>query len=172
MRIAFFHGLESPSKSDKSEYLEANYEAYCPALNYTQPGLFAEVLDEVKRRDIQLLTGSSMGGWFAYCISTMTGIPTVLFNPALHSRTEMYDPVVQIGRKKAKHVIILGKNDDVINPNMTIEFLKTNNVNFEYHFESNDHRTPVNIFTKWIEKNKINESSQFITFDEFKKINV
>ena len=150
MKVAFFHGFESPAISDKTEYLDKAFgEVYAPEMNYYKPGLFNEVLQEVKKRKIDLLTGSSMGGWFAYCISTLTGIPAILFNPAVHSRP--VEPSVQIGGARAKHTVVLGKNDDVIDPEKTIEWFKENGVgSFVYKMESNNHRTPVNIFRKYL----------------------
>ena len=150
MKIAFFHGLESPPISDKSEYLLSAFpDSYVPAMDYNKAGLFDEVLAEVKKRKIDLLTGSSMGGWFAYCISTLTGIPTILFNPAVHSRPA--EPAVQIGGAKAKHIVVLGKNDDVIDPEITKEWFNKNGIgSFTYRMESNNHRTPINIFRKYL----------------------
>ena len=166
-RIAFFHGLESPSVSDKSEYLQNNFvDAYTPAMDYTKAGLFEEMLAEVKKRKIDLLVGSSMGGWFAYCISTLTGIPTLLFNPALHSRS--IEPKVKRGSLKAKHTLVLGKSDDVIDPYQTLSWIKTNGVgNFQTNFENNNHRTPIELFKKWVRKATINESYQVLRFQEF-----
>ena len=51
MRVAFFHGLESPPVSDKTEWLDKNYEeVYAPAMDYRDPGLFDQVLKEIKDR--------------------------------------------------------------------------------------------------------------------------
>jgi hypothetical protein len=164
--IVFFHGLESSPVSDKSTYLETMYDAWCPAMDYTQPGIFGKVLKEAQEKKPTLLIGSSMGGWFAYCISTLTGIPTLLFNPALHGR--IIEPQVKRGSKKAKHIMILGKSDDVIDPYKTLSWVKSNGVGtFEHHFENYDHRTPIGIFRKWVGKYAINENSNFITFEQF-----
>lgn len=156
MKIAFFHGLESPAISDKTEYLEGTYsDVYAPAMDYTKAGLFSDMLKEVKERNIDLLVGSSMGGWFAYCISTLTGIPTLLFNPAVHSRS--MEPEVKRGSTKANHVVILGKSDKLIDPYKTKDWFKTSGVGrFTFHMESNSHRTPIGIFKKWM--SSINES--------------
>ena len=80
MKIAFFHGLESPAVSDKSEYLQENFHnPYCPALYYKDDKtVFDRTLEYVKTNNIELLVGSSIGGWLAYCISVETGIPTIL----------------------------------------------------------------------------------------------
>ena len=159
MNIAFFHGLESPAVSDKSEWLNSTYKnVYTPAMDYRDPGLFNRVLKEVKDRKIDLLVGSSMGGWFAYCISTLTGIPTVLFNPAFHSRS--FDPSVGIGGRGARHTVVLGKKDDLIDPATTQEWIKNNGKGkFTVHMEGNGHRTPIGIFTKYLSGLKESQST-------------
>ena len=165
-KVAFFHGLESPAISDKTEYLDSAFtDVYAPAMDYSKAGLFEEVLAEVKKRKIDLLVGSSMGGWFAYCISTLTGIPTVLFNPAVHSRS--LDPSVFRGSSRANHTVVLGRRDDVIDPQKTKNWFKTDGVgNFTYHMEPNGHRTPVSIFRKYVSVNE----SRIMLFEQFVKL--
>ena len=167
MRIAFFHGLESAAVSNKSEYLQHNFiDPYVPHMDYKDSRLFEHVLDEIKRRDIDLLVGSSMGGWFAYCLGTLTGIPTLLFNPAFHSRA--FEPRVRMGFKNADNVVVLGVHDDVIVPEKSLDWIKKNGIgHFETHFENIDHRTPIGIFRKWILKNKIQESCGVLSFQDF-----
>jgi len=168
MKVAFFHGFESPAISDKTEYLNQAFdEVYAPEMNYNKPGLFNEVLQEVKKRKIDVLAGSSMGGWFAYCISTLTGIPAILFNPAVHSRP--VEPAVQIGGAKAKHTVVLGKNDDVIDPEKTKEWFNKNGIgSFTYRMESNNHRTPVNIFRKYLSVYEQAEPIRYVKlFEDF-----
>jgi hypothetical protein len=158
-RVAFFHGLESAPKTDKNDSLHQRFDFVLdPAMDYRNPNMFDFVLSEVKRNKIDLLIGSSMGGWFAYCISTITGIPTLLFNPAFHSRP--FEPVIKIGNKKSKHTVILGSNDDVIIPADTQKWISKSAIgSFKIHYESNTHRTPIDIFNKWLDvkRNEMNE---------------
>ena len=165
-KVAFFHGLESPAISDKTEYLDSAFtDVYAPAMDYSKAGLFEEVLAEVKKRKIDLLVGSSMGGWFAYCISTLTGIPTVLFNPAVHSRA--LEPNVFRGSSRSNHTVILGRRDDVIDPQKTKNWFKTDGVgNFTDHMEPNGHRTPIGIFRKYVSVNE----SRIMLFEQFVKL--
>ena len=73
-RVAFFHGMESKPVSEKNKVLESEFSfVYAPPMNYRDPSLFRAVLNQVKESNIELLIGSSMGGWFAYCISSLTG---------------------------------------------------------------------------------------------------
>ena len=150
LNIAFFHGLESAAVSRKSEWLHQSFDrVYAPAMDYARTELFAEVLEQVIGRNIQLLAGSSMGGWFAYCLSTHTGIPTILFNPAMHSRR--IEPKVTLGDKTAAHRVILGRNDEVISPQMTMDWIGKNEPEyFSVSWEDNAHRTPIDVFAKHI----------------------
>jgi hypothetical protein len=130
---------------------------YAPPMDYRDHGLFDRVLKEVKENDIDLLIGSSMGGWFAYCISTITGIPALLFNPAVQGRS--FDPYVKSGNKRSKHTVVLGKMDEVIDPNKSLSWFTSNGVGSQsFTWENMEHRIPINIFTKWVKSmNRVNE---------------
>jgi hypothetical protein len=168
MKALFLHGLESKAKSQKSEFL-AKFDAECPAMDYKQSGLFNEILAKIQNDRPDVLIGSSMGGWFAYCLSTITGIPTILFNPAVHSRS--MEPAVQIGSMKANHTVILGKKDELIKPEETLEWIKNNPGNFNVHFEGNGHQTPINIFKKYVlNSGYLNEMQRIKMFEEFQNL--
>jgi hypothetical protein len=152
MRAAFFHGLESKPFSEKNQILIEHYgedNVYAPAMDYRDPWLFDTVLKEIRERDIELLIGSSMGGYFAYCLSTMTGIPTVLFNPAVIGRS--FDPVTEQGLISSKHRVILGVNDDVIDPIKSTDYFMRHGIGeFEYYKEDIGHRIPREVFIRWV----------------------
>jgi hypothetical protein len=170
-RVAFFHGLESPPRSEKNDALERMFtHIYAPAMDYTDPKLFDTVLAEVKKQKVGLLIGSSMGGWFAYCISTLTGIPTLLFNPAVQGRS--LDPKVKMGSSPANHTVVLGKKDAVIDPNKTIDWFTKNGVGTpHYNWEPIEHRIPIDVFMRWIKSpipaNRISESFQKFVNEEW-----
>lgn len=168
MKAIFLHGLESKAKSEKSEFL-AKFDAECPVMDYKNPGLFIEILTKIQNDRPDVLIGSSMGGWFAYCLSTITGIPTILFNPAFHSRS--MEPNVQIGSIHANHTVILGKKDELIVPEKTLEWIKNNPGHFKVNFESNGHRTPLNIFKKYVLHSAyLNEMQRIKMFEEFNSL--
>jgi hypothetical protein len=152
-RVAFFHGLESQPRSQKNVVLDSEFDfVYAPSMNYHDPALFESVLADVLKNKVDLLIGSSMGGWFAYCISTITGIPTLLFNPGLHSRS--IDPVVRTGDMAASHTIILGNDDDIIVPRKSIDWLFEKGVGCAVHYEKMGHRIPIDVFERWVKQVK------------------
>jgi hypothetical protein len=150
MRVAFFHGLESPAKSEKNTALDSIFDfVYAPPMPYTKGSLFDTVLAEVKKNKIDLLIGSSMGGYFAYCISTLTGIPTLLFNPAMQGRS--FEPKTRMGSISSNHLVVFGKNDPVIDPIKTREYFNNEGVGtFTYNEENVEHRIPISVFKKWL----------------------
>jgi predicted esterase YcpF (UPF0227 family) len=150
MNIAFFHGLESAAISSKSVFLHKNFVAFTPAMNYYDENLFDEILHQVKSENIDLLIGSSMGGYFAYHLSTFLNLPTLLFNPAFVDRS--FEPIVQTGTFQPSQTIIIGENDDVINPQKSILWIENNIKQYSFNFESMGHRTPIEVFEKWVFK--------------------
>jgi hypothetical protein len=165
MRVAFLHGLESKTGSKKEQYLEVNTDfLYAPSIDYKDPNIFEKTLAKIKELDIDLIVGSSMGGYFAYAISTLTGIPTILLNPAVHSRT--FDPPARTGNMSAKHIVILGKADKVIDAKESKKWFKEHGIGtFDITIESIGHRSPVKVLSKQFEK--LFETKTFKTFEKF-----
>jgi len=152
MRVAYLHGLEAPHKTVKNEYLSETFEfVYDPPMNYKDPDLFKTVLQGVQEHKIDLIIGSSMGGYFAHRISTLTGIPVLLFNPAVVGRS--FQPVVpKIGELHADHTIILGKQDTVILPVLSLDYFEEWGANPKdiYIEQEMEHRTPLDVFKKYV----------------------
>ena len=73
-----------------------------------------------------------MGGWFAWNLGKELGVPVLLLNPALHSRS--VDPNMDLGVRSvlgpfprtSKVFLALGLYDDIISPDKTLEWLKHN----------------------------------------------
>ena len=151
MRVAYLHGLEAPHKTVKNEYLSKTFEfVYDPPMNYRDPDLFKTVLQGVQEHKIDLIIGSSMGGYFAHRLSTLTGIPVLLFNPAVVGRS--YQPIVpKIGELHADHTIVIGKHDDVILPSLSLDYFEEWGADPTHvYIEDIGHRTPLDIFKKYV----------------------
>jgi len=148
MRVAFFHGLDSAPVSEKTYALRETFdEVYDPAMDYKNPEMFNIVLKHLQENPVDLLIGSSMGGYFAYCLSTILGTRTLLFNPAVHSRP--LEPIVQLGGKESNHLIVLGNTDTIITPKETeIFFNDVSGVNIIR--EDIGHTVPIEVFKKYI----------------------
>jgi len=168
MKALFLHGLESKPRSYKSKFLY-KFDVESPEMDYNDPGMFDEILLKIQNNRPDVLIGSSMGGWFAYCLSTLTGIPTIMFNPAVHSRS--IEPSVKTGNFKSIHTVILGRSDNSINPDETLEWIKTKGGTFNVNFENMGHRTPISVFKKYVmQSGYLNEMQRIKMFEEFKTL--
>ncbi len=97
-----------------------------------------------------MIIGSSMGGYFAHAIGTTLGTPVIMFNPALHSRS--FNPYgVVCGEKPIDGVCVLGMNDDVIDPHVTVKMLENEPKLAIMPIEGMGHRTPFTDFIEVIE---------------------
>jgi esterase/lipase len=148
MKVAFFHGLDSEPITEKNYALRERFDdVYDPAMDYKNPQMFETVLKHLQENPVDLLIGSSMGGYFAYCLSTNLGTRTLLFNPAVHSRP--IEPVVSLGGLESNHLIVLGNSDNIITPKETEEFfMNVSGVNIIR--EDIGHTIPIEIFKKYI----------------------
>jgi predicted esterase YcpF (UPF0227 family) len=156
MKVAFFHGLESPARSEKNDILEELFRfenVYAPAMDYHNPELYNEVLTHLQENPVDLLIGSSMGGYFAHSLSSILNIPTLLFNPALHSRSFEPENVVT-GNYKPSQSFVLGKNDTLIDPVKTLVLTLQKKYAFPVGIavENIEHRIPFDIFRQHVSK--------------------
>jgi uncharacterized protein len=150
-KVIYFHGLESEQGGEKVDFLTQKYFTIAPAMDYHNPNLFQEMLELVQDVEPDLLIGSSMGGYFAYMIASHTGIPVVLLNPALHSRSFEPEGVIQ-GEKEVVGVMINGSEDDVIDPTKTANILRKSIMKgqLRYYLRDHGHRTPLKIFEDYL----------------------
>jgi len=149
-KVAFFHGLESAPRTFKNECLDDIFGAenvYAPAMDYRNPEMFEQVLNHLKHNPVDYLIGSSMGGWFAYKLSTLIDTPTLLFNPATNNRS--FNPITYAGGDIVPQRVVLGKDDKVVDPIETCFFFKEKfKAGVKFYFEDMEHRIPDEIFEK------------------------
>ena len=151
-KIVYLHGLESDPGGPKVSFLAEKGMVYAPAMDYETLDLH-EFIYTLGVPD--LIIGSSMGGYIADIIGSRLGVDVLLFNPALHSR-EIYfdfDGGVGYGGLDYKRTIVLGTEDDVINPETTKKLwpIYDNSANFE-EIEGMGHRTPLDVFINMYNK--------------------
>ena len=152
MNILYLHGLMSSNQSPKVDWLrELGHNVYNPKLNYKEEGytIWNSLENLCEEHPIDLIIGSSMGGHLSFHLGNKYNIPTLLFNPSLAPNEVVKPDVKLVDNDKVFHNIVMGKNDDVVIPKDTIEFLENRKVNFTHHLEENGHRTPIDIFQRY-----------------------
>lgn len=148
MKVAYFHGYGSNPFNEKVEYLLENFESvYAPLILYDY-NPYESMLEHLKENPVDLIIGSSMGGWFAYNMSAELGIPVLLFNPAFNGRP--IEIFIKEDHPESSCFVVLGKRDDVVDPEKSKMFLLENGKNYVTVTEDMGHRVSVHVWRKWV----------------------
>jgi predicted esterase YcpF (UPF0227 family) len=147
-KILYLHGLESNQGGSKVSFLASKGMVYAPKINYKTLDLH-EFIYTIGMPD--LIIGSSMGGYVADVIGSRLGVDVLLFNPALHSREIAVNH--EYYNNTYKRTIILGTEDDVIDPELTKKLWSVyDNVTTIDEVKDMGHRTPLDVFINMYNK--------------------
>jgi predicted esterase YcpF (UPF0227 family) len=156
-KVLYLHGLESKQGGPKVDFLANEFIVHAPKMDYTDPDLNIKMLFTMQDLKPDFIIGSSMGGYVADILAEKYGVPAILFNPALHSRS--IEPAIQkpITGEEAdlqeRKIVILGINDKVIDSEITKMMLE-NNRKYTIIEKEMGHQTPFNIFIDIINRYK------------------
>ena len=147
-KIVYLHGLESEQGGNKVSFLATKGTVYAPTMDYKTLDL-DEFIYTLGMPD--LIIGSSMGGYVADIIGSRLGVDVLLFNPALHNRG--IDSEYEYYGENYKRTIVLGTEDNVINPELTKKLWPIHGNEAEYdEIEGMGHRTPLDVFINMYNK--------------------
>ena len=157
MNILYLHGLESKLSPEKATVLEKYGNVFAPDLAYyANPKIFLELYETYQHKAIDCIIGSSMGGFMGYYLAMALNCKSLLFNPALASRTITQElPDKLYPKENTSYNIVLGWEDTVVPAKKTLEFLKENAFqSVAYHVNcvpNLAHQIPVPIFENQIQ---------------------
>src|SRR5215831_15230674 len=129
MNILYLHGLESKLNDEKRAVLEKYGNVIAPDLDYKLHSKIVEVLyNQFKDKGIDVIIGSSMGGFAGYYLSNLLNVPSLLYNPALPHRggVEQLIPTDLMIHETAYKHFILGGQDEIILAKDNLEFFSKN----------------------------------------------
>jgi predicted esterase len=128
MKILYLHGLESKLSAPKRIILENFGSVIAPDINYyTNDEVFKMLRDLISKQAVNVVIGSSMGGFMGYYFANTFHSPALLFNPALpHRPVKQHIPELLPNDKKLPIYFALGGQDEVINANDTLRWLAAN----------------------------------------------
>ena len=136
MKILYLHGYKAKPNFERINYLESlGHEVVAPHIIYEKdPDVLIRLLED----DYDLVVGSSLGGYIGFHISDYKSIPCVSFNPPLARDLMVYiktpeDWDYESIVPKTKD-IILGGEDNTVNPYETLEWLMGNRPHVNIHF--------------------------------------
>ncbi len=152
MNILYLHGLDSNLSDEKKQVLVPFGTVIAPDLDYrANPNMITTLYNEYSNQNINLIIGSSMGGFTGFYLSKLLQTPALLFNPALPYRASVLQTSPMI-TEEHKHLlqIVIGNQDDIIRATDNLDFimklLPLKN-DFRLHMHSAlGHCIPVDIF--------------------------
>lgn len=151
MTILYLHGLNGSLSPEKRALLERYGKVFSPSIDYEADSeSIARLIELYDSHDINVVIGSSMGGFAGYYISNAFQLPALLFNPALAERSVTQNiPEIKNETSVFKH-IVLGTKDRVVNPKQTLIFLAdtlSNHPNYKVNIHNDlEHRIPIAVF--------------------------
>lgn len=157
MNILYLHGLHGNLTQEKRLVLEHHGNVMAPTIdyeNYTDCILW--LYNGYKDQKIDVVLGSSMGGFAGYYLGKMLQVPTLIFNPALAERSVLQNaPDTPESTNNSIH-IVLGSKDKVVNPKGTLHFLgnllqQAQNYNMSIRHDL-EHRIPLDVFKEEVDK--------------------
>ena len=126
MNLLYLHGLESKLSDEKRAILERYATVIAPDLDYkSNPNSIEQLFNSYRDEKIDLIIGSSMGGFAGYYLAQLFAIPCMLYNPALPYRgsTDQIIPDDLSMNATLSMRIVLGAQDDIIKAKDNLAFL-------------------------------------------------
>ncbi|MCK0134753.1 YqiA/YcfP family alpha/beta fold hydrolase [Arenibacter sp. S6351L] len=151
MNILYIHGLNGSLSEEKRTILENYGTVYSPSIDYESDN---NSIENIRRQfvdgKIDVVMGSSMGGFVGYYLSIALKKPALLFNPALVSRSVFQNVPDYSNPNRSFKRLVLGAKDEVVDPKDTLKFIGERIAeNTDYHISLRQdlaHRIPQDIF--------------------------
>lgn len=125
MKAIYIHGWQSSPNSEKVEILEeAGLKVVAPKIDYEaeQGMVYPRIKKLVIEEQVDVLIGSSMGGFVAYWLARELNKPALLFNPALYFETmKPFIPKLESPFTPPLY-ICSGEKDETVLPSLLKEY--------------------------------------------------
>ncbi len=126
MKAIYIHGLHSEVNPHKVAILEeAGLEVIAPEIDYEaeQGNVYPRIKKLVVEEQVDVLVGSSMGGFMAYWLARDLHKPALLYNPALYFES-MKPFIPHLDSKNYPPLFICsGEIDDTVNSKLLRQYL-------------------------------------------------
>ena len=151
MNILYIHGLNGSLTPEKRAILERYGNIEAPKIDYEHNSdSIMWLYNCYKDAKIDIIMGSSMGGFASYHLSKLLQLPALLFNPAVSERSVFQNIPDTPETNGSKICIVLGAKDTVVNPKNTLNFLgdllmQSQNYSIQIRHDL-EHRIPLDVF--------------------------
>lgn len=151
MNILYIHGLNGSLIPEKREILERYANVEAPSIDYeNNPDSIIWLYNQYKDVKIDVVMGSSMGGFAGYYLSKLLQLPALVFNPVLAERSVVQNVPDTIETNNGHIHIVIGSKDPVVNPKAMLHFLgdlllqeQSYKISIRHDLE---HRIPLDVF--------------------------
>ena len=182
MNILYIHGLNSSLNEEKRLISERYGKVHAPNIDYeNNPDRIMWLHNHYKDADINVIVGSSMGGFAGFHLSKLFKVPALLFNPALAVR-RVFQNIPDTPKTNGSRLsIVLGSKDDLVDPKSTLNFLGdllTQPQDFNLTIRHDlAHRIPVDVFEEevalFFERwNKVYSKTKRLFLDDIRSIDM
>jgi len=138
---------------EKKDFLERIGDVYAPFIDYEkQADIVIKLYEEFRNKPLDFISGTSLGGIIAFHLAKLLNVPCLLFNPAVIALNQIKQFIPNKAFEtdyKQNSMVVIGLKDDIVDPNLQIEFFK-NFKNFILIKETElEHGIPIEIFEEY-----------------------
>ncbi len=134
MKALYIHGLNSSPNPKKLEIIEnLGLEVVSPFIDYDKEksAVYERVKTIALKKKIDLIIGSSLGGFIGFWLAKDIEIPALLFNPALYFESmQPFIPPINSDNNPPIYVC-LGEKDTQVDPVKVRKYLENLNPNYQ-----------------------------------------
>ena len=148
-KTLYIHGLDGFLSDEKHAVLSKFTKVISPIIDYrANPAAYFDLLTIAKEEEVDIIIGTSMGGYMAYHLSLHLDLPALLFNPALPFRSVGVDLPEQDKFRNTYLRVIIGGQDDIIDPIQNLTWLATHEKGeMDIRWRNTlGHRIPIDVF--------------------------
>lgn len=126
MKAIWIHGMGGSPNQEKMAIMEQyGLTTHSLHLDYSKESRRFEILcDYCKGQKIELLVGSSFGGFLGFWLSEELGIPCLLLNPAVSIRGKAKTKPLLSNMNSPLCMVAVGDQDDKIDHERTLLFME------------------------------------------------
>jgi hypothetical protein len=158
MKAIWMHGMGGSPSQEKMQLME-QYGLSTSALHLDynrEPQRFEILRDYCLTNSIELLVGSSFGGFMGFWLSEELGLPCILLNPAVSlSNKNKTKPSGVSHLKSTLCLVALGAKDEQVDPQRTLLFMEKDKREgktiFTKVFENEGHGLSIEAFREVLE---------------------
>lgn len=129
LKTLYIHGLDSHPVPGKIEIMrKSGLDVTALHIDYRKrDDAYVLLRKEAEKKAVQFIVGSSLGGFLGNWLAEELALPCLLFNPAMNFQSIMNLDLPPLGELRCPmRLIVLGANDDSVDPVKNLEYFKNN----------------------------------------------